>query len=138
MDYMDFTNDDCLVMFTNGQKQKMRRLFDSGGPRYSILSSKALGIPAISELPLPDSAPQWLQLKIFPNPATTELTVNMEYDGRWVGHQLQVIDITGKIQIVKTITSKTQKLDVSALSPGVYFIRADKTGEKMMQKFIKL
>jgi hypothetical protein len=138
MDYMDFTNDDCLVMFTQGQKQKMRRLFDVGGPRYSILSSKALGIPAITALPLPDNPPQWLQLKIFPNPATTQLTINMEYDERWVGKQLQVIDITGKIQIVKTITSKIQKIDVSALAPGVYFLRADKTGEKMMQKFIKL
>jgi hypothetical protein len=138
MDYMDFTNDDCLVMFTNGQKQKMRTLFDIGGPRYSILSSKGLNIPAIAEIPLPESSPQWLRLKIFPNPATTKLTINMEYDERWVGKQLQVIDIAGKIQIVKTITSKIQKLDVTQLAPGVYFLRAEKSGEKMMQKFIKL
>jgi hypothetical protein len=138
MDYMDFTNDDCLVMFTRGQKQKMRTLFDVGGPRHSILLSKGLDIPAIAELPLPDNPPQWLHIKIFPNPATAELTINMEYDERWVGKQLQVLDITGKIQIVKTVTSKIQKLDVSQLAPGVYFIRAEKNGEKMMQKFIKL
>ena len=45
MDYMDFTNDACLVMFTKGQKQKMRALFEPGGARYSILSSNALGSP---------------------------------------------------------------------------------------------
>jgi type IX secretion system substrate protein/pregnancy-associated plasma protein-A len=138
MDYMDFTNDDCLVMFTHGQKQKMRTLFEIGGPRHSILLSKGLDVPAIAELPLPDNPPQWLQIKIFPNPATTQLTINMEYDERWVGKQLQVIDMTGKVQIVKTITSKVQKLDVSQLAPGVYFLKSEKTGEKMMQKFIKL
>ena len=138
MDYMDFTNDDCLVMFTRGQKQKMRTLFDNGGARHSILLSKGLDIPTIAEMPLPDNPPQWLHIKIFPNPATTQLTINMEYDERWVGKQVQVIDIAGKIQIVKTITSKIQKLDISQLSPGVYFLMSEKTGEKMMQKFIKL
>ena len=122
----------------HGQKQKMRTLFEIGGPRHSILLSKGLDVPAIAELPLPDSPPQWLQIKIFPNPATSQLTINMEYDERWVGKQLQVIDITGKIQIVKTITSKVQKLDISQLAPGVYFLKSEKTGEKMMQKFIKL
>lgn len=138
MDYMDFTNDDCLVMFTQGQKQKMRTLFDYGGPRYSILSSKGLGIPTIDQFPLPDTPPQWLYIQIFPNPATTELTLNLEYDERWLGKQVQVINITGQVQMVKTINSKIQKLDVSQLAPGIYFLRAEKSGEKMMQKFIKL
>jgi hypothetical protein len=35
MDYMDFTNDACLVMFTKGQRQKMRALFEPGGARSS-------------------------------------------------------------------------------------------------------
>lgn len=138
MDYMDFTNDDCLVMFTQGQKQKMRTLFDFGGPRYSILSSKGLGVPIFEEIPLPDSPPQWLHIQVFPNPASSELTINLEYDERWVGKELQVINITGQVQMVKTITSKVQKLDVSHLPPGIYFLQAEKSGDRMMQKFIKL
>jgi len=138
MDYMDFTNDDCLVMFTEGQKQKMRALFENGGPRYSILMSSGLNKPAIEQIPLPDSPPQWLHIQIFPNPSTTELTINVEYDQRWVGKQLQVINITGQLQITQTISSKTLKLDVSQLKPGIYFIKAEKDGERMIQKFIKL
>ena len=42
MNYMDFTNDACLNLFTEGQKEKMLSLFTAGGPRNSILSSKGL------------------------------------------------------------------------------------------------
>ena len=138
MDYMDFTNDACLVMFTKGQKQKMRALFEPGGARYSILSSNALGSPVSGEVPLPDSPPRWLHVKIYPDPASTELVVNVEFDTRWVGKELQVINITGQIQFRKTIGSKIQKLDISHLKPGLYFIRAEKQDEKIIEKFIKL
>ena len=138
MDYMDFTNDACLVMFTKGQKQKMRALFEPGGARSSILSSGALGSPVSAEIPLPDSPPRWLHVKIYPDPATTELNINVESDTRWVGKELQVINITGQLQLKKTISSKNQKLDISQLKPGLYFIRAEKQGEKIMEKFIKL
>ena len=79
MDYMDFTNDACLVMFTKGQKQKMRALFEPGGARYSILSSNALGTPVNGEIPLPDSPPRWLHVKIYPDPATTELILMLNW-----------------------------------------------------------
>jgi hypothetical protein len=125
-------------MFTKGQKQKMRALFEPGGARYSILSSNALGIPVSGEMPLPDSPPHWLHVKIYPDPATTELSINVESDTRWVGKELQVINITGQLQLKKTISSKIQKLDISQLKPGLYFIRAEKQGEKIMEKFIKL
>ena len=138
MDFMDFTNDDCLVMFTDGQKQKMRALFENGGPRYSILMSTGLNKPAIDQMPIPEAPPQWLHVQIFPNPATTELTINVEYDQRWIGKQLQVINITGQLQITETISAKTLKLDVSQLKPGIYFIKGEKDGERMIQKFIKL
>ena len=138
MDYMDFTNDDCLVMFTEGQKQKMLTLFEPDGPRNLILSSNGLGIPLIEQYPLPETSPQWLHIQIFPNPVTSELTLNMDYDARWIGKELKVFNVTGQLQIRKMITAKTQKLDVSNLKPGIYFISAEKEGEKMLQKFVKL
>jgi hypothetical protein len=138
MDYMDFTNDPCLVMFTKGQRQKMRALFEQGGARSSILSSNGLGTPANAEMAFPDSPPRWLNLNIYPNPASTELIVNVEFDARWLGKELQVINIAGQIELRKTISSKVQKVDVSHLKPGLYFIRAEMQGGKIMEKFVKL
>lgn len=39
--YMDYCDDPCLVMFTNGQKAVARALFDPGGDRESLLNSAA-------------------------------------------------------------------------------------------------
>lgn len=38
--YMDYTNPECMTMFTKGQKARMRALFEPGGPRESLLYSK--------------------------------------------------------------------------------------------------
>ena len=36
MNYMDYVEDDCMYMFSEGQKSRMRALFASGGPRAAM------------------------------------------------------------------------------------------------------
>lgn len=51
MNYMDYGDDDCLKMFSNGQKTRAQSLFATGGSRVNLLSSNACTItppPAVS------------------------------------------------------------------------------------------
>jgi hypothetical protein len=137
--YMDFTRDNCVNLFTLGQKQRMRVLFEPGGARQSILASKGLQPPLISEAPVADEPPRWLHPQLYPNPVQTELTLDLAYDERWIGKTIFISGLNGQIVMNLTITSKNQRINVSRLQPGMYFLAAKKPdGESMKLKFIKL
>jgi hypothetical protein len=138
MNFMDFTDDVCMNMFTTGQKRRARILFEPGGPRNSILSSKGLNTSTVEAAPLPDFYPKWSQVKVYPNPASSIINLYFEYDQRWMGREMQILDISGKVVISKIINSRIQAIDVSRLSAGIYFIRAEKEEEKFHAKFVKL
>lgn len=139
MNYMDFSSDACLNMFTQGQKDRMRNLFEAGGPRQSMLVSKGLDMPLISEIPLPEEPdPKWLRPNLYPNPAQSQLNLDLSYDIRWIGKTIFVTDMRGQNVMNVTVTSKNQRIDISRLAAGVYFIAAKKDdGESMKLKFVK-
>ena len=41
--YMDYTNDNCMNLFSDGQASRMAALFEPGGARYSLTQSSACG-----------------------------------------------------------------------------------------------
>ncbi|HQU59456.1 MAG TPA: zinc metalloprotease, partial [Saprospiraceae bacterium] len=41
--YMDYSDDGCMNLYTQGQKTRMRALFDTGGARASLLTSNGCG-----------------------------------------------------------------------------------------------
>ena len=140
MNYMDFTNDPCMNLFTNGQKDRMLTLFNPGGPRHSLLSSKGLSQPwnfepvtPVTEIPVPS-----MKFKLFPNPAANDLTINVDYNETWIGKTITIVNLNGITVTQVKITSATQKLSLASLKPGMYFIQGENEGQRIREKFVKL
>ena len=64
-----------------------------------------------------------VDLVVYPNPVTDKVTISLK--GIETNKMIQVLDYSGKSQTV-TITIRNEdivEIDMSALSPGTYFIR---------------
>jgi hypothetical protein len=135
MNYMDYTSDACVNLFTLGQKQRMRAMFSAGGPRNSLLYSKGLSQPWNHTAAEPEDIITEAPVKLFPNPARTEITITM--NSEWMGAKLGIADISGRILEVLTLTSTEQRINISRLKPGVYFLTGEKDGSLLRKKFIR-
>jgi len=138
MNFMDYTNDPCMNLFTNGQRDHMRALFEEGGFRSSILSSKALGVPSAQGIALPDSVIEISAIHLYPNPTRSELTLDVKNDNSWIGKEIIVTNVTGNVMLHHVITSVSDKLKTDNLQSGIYFIHGNNNGKKLSQKFMRL
>ncbi|HET9430611.1 MAG TPA: T9SS type A sorting domain-containing protein, partial [Chitinophagaceae bacterium] len=139
MNYMDFTSDACVNLFTEGQKERMHALFAPGGPRQSILQSTGLLPPLIVEAPLPEEVPRWLYPQLFPNPARDNAILDLSYDPRWIGKNISIINMQGQVLMQVQVTSKVQSINVSLLKPGLYLLSGKKEdGETVKLRFVKI
>lgn len=136
MNYMDYTNDACVNLFTEGQKQRMRSLFNNGGARASLLASKGLHTPWVEEAAT-ETETIVKQAKMYPNPATAEVTLNFENDETWVGKKLEIFNVNGVLLQSVQVSSKTQKIGIASLKPGIYFIKGVNGSNQLLQKLIK-
>lgn len=139
MNYMDFTDDVCMMMFTLGQRERMRALFEPGGPRNALLSSDALdanGLPQPAPLPEIPAASAF-DVMLYPNPVVSELNIRFAENINGTGKTIVVYNQTGQIVQQVVLSSHTQSINVSNLRSGLYFIKVEGIKSRVMTKFLK-
>lgn len=136
MNYMDFTSDVCMNLFTLGQKSRARSLFNPGGPRATMLNSKGLNPPLFSESEIQSTDPRWLHPQLYPNPASGSITLDLAYDPRWIGSVFTIYSLTGQPVFSQRIETTVQPIRLNSLRPGLYVLKGEKAGEKAVFKLV--
>lgn len=78
---------------------------------------------------------QLKQLKVYPNPTTNKLTVELEDEDTYT---LTIIDIQGKqVAPISTFIGNSKQLDISSLASGIYYIGITSSTSQYFQKVIK-
>jgi hypothetical protein len=147
MNFMDFTNDASMMMFTQGQVKRMRVLFAEGGIRNSILSSKALGqpyfvTPAVTSgnnevVSVPAQVAAAASAKLFPNPATSRITISSEDEKSIAGSTFSIYAADGRVVSSGVITSNNFSLNISSFNRGIYFVKIGEDAGKQIIRFVK-
>lgn len=142
MNFMDLTDDACMNMFTNGQKNKMRSLFALNGYRNSFLNSFQCDSSLATGGPLPEDTAVFVKaepsVQMYPNPVSTQLNIIPQNDFVLEGKYCSIYNIQGKKVYEQKFRSQKIQLDLSFLTPGVYFLKLEDGAEKKMFRIIKI
>jgi len=125
MNFMDYSDDACLAMFTEGQKLRMMAALN--GPRKGLMTSNGCGLirPAPAE-----------KLVIYPNPAIgcihIDLDTQLDYPAT-----VRLIDGAGRM-IYESVNYPSNILSINTdhLARGMYFVHVDIRGSTFVEKVI--
>jgi hypothetical protein len=126
--YMDYSDDKCMVMFTAGQKARMQAVMANCARRLSLTTSTVCSVTGI------DENISNVNLDVYPNPTNGELYVDITtIDVQ--DFTISVINTLGQtVKEVKQIQSNGGKIkiDLSDKNTGVYFVTVkSKSGSKV-------
>ena len=114
VNYMDYTDDACMAMFTAGQKERVQATLN--GPRAGLLMPMQCIETGTEET-------QWFTGAVFPNPTKGKVFLDLPFGNENV-YDVELFDVTGKpVSGQFTFTAGMHDFDVSHLDNGIYFIK---------------
>lgn len=75
-------------------------------------------------------------MKVYPNPASTEGILNIEVPQSMLGGNARLYDMNGNVIQQFVIESQQQKLEVEGLTPGYYVVELQKDAVSMKKKVL--
>jgi len=146
MNYMDFSDDACMNLFTNGQVKRMRALFAKGNIRNAFLSSFACDstlaqagpLPAADTTPIAKPVISLASTKVYPNPVQSVLTVDCKAATSTAIKTMRIYNSIGVNIFSAQLSQMITKHNLSGLTSGIYYIEVTGDKDKFTTKVIKL
>ncbi len=123
--YMDYTDDDCMNLFTIGQKDRMLAALNT--QRSTLITSgmcQAIYIDKANDL----------NFSISPNPASSTINIRLEEKSSSV--DILITDVTGRIIMTATTNNNEIIINTSSFPNGIYFLQMKDNTKLGIQKFI--
>jgi hypothetical protein len=128
--YMDYSNDDCMNIFTINQKARIVAVMTNSIRRKELKTSDACQAPlSVTQQNFTNS------VTVYPNPTSNVLNYIIKND--FVISSIVINDISGKEVFRNNVGNNPTQIDVSNLSAGVYFITFNSDKNTATKKFIK-
>ncbi len=123
INFMDYVDDDCMVMFTQGQMDRMLTTIEMMRP----------GLMA-SEISCAQSSAQELNIAftVYPNPARGTISIKFKEYVAEIGSIGVYNSIGQEVYSTTTVLFDTMKVDLPDIVPGVYWVKVGGQTEKFI------
>jgi hypothetical protein len=132
MNYMDYTDDACMYMFTAGQKTRTSSTMT--GSRLQLKTNSWFGCSALAT---PETTfDQYVN--VFPNPSAGELNIRIDLINT-DGINVKLFDVLGncvKESSFEETATDNLTMDLSGLANGVYIVSIENQSARTTQKII--
>ena len=111
-------------------------VYDNTTKEVIQISQKALLDYSTSPISI-NEINNYSSINICPNPATSNLTIDVNENLRFTNYLLRIYDVIGNLIFEKNLNNNKTNVDVSALPSGLYFIKVETEKGELIKKFVK-
>jgi len=136
--YMDYTDDACMNIFTANQATRMRSYITSTSNYTNMVSTANISAVGCSSLGINNIDATNNSLNIYPNPNNGQFKIELNLEN-YNNANLNVYDVYGKLVISESynnIKSINKMYNFNNLQSGIYFIKVISNDKVYSEKFI--
>jgi len=145
MNYMDFSDDATMNMFTIGQKKRMRANFAKDGFRNSFLTSFACDSNLVQNAVEPTVNPvkpvetaAVASFKVYPNPVQSVINIEAATGTFTSAKTIRIFNTTGTIVMMAQLVKTAASFNLTILPAGFYIIKIGEGANEFISKFVKM